>query len=396
MHFFIQKSLLDTALEKMAVLVPSRDMQNLFLSNVLLKVESPETLYLVVSDMESVVQIEVPIEGGKNGEVIIKAKKLSEIARKINTEVIEFSCNQEEVQDPAQDTLGNNISYQIVISGESQKSALFRTVGFGTFDFPSVSVIDDSSLFSLNSVHFLNMIQEVLYAISQEDNRYIYNGVCLSIQNNQITLIGTDGRRLSASTASLDKIALSHSEKNLNMVIHGKAIRELQKLLQGTSEFFIGEQNQEVFFKVGNAQLSSRLLDGRFPEYNKVIPSSDEYTASLCLDRLELLKALEQVMVMTEQPAYQTCFQIEGSTAILLTSTPDLGEAEVPLSLLEIKQKVEGTLSVWLNSSFLNDILRNVICDKISLHFLDSMKPIVVEDSSRPEEFISLIMPIGK
>ena len=87
------------------------------------------------------------------------------------------------------------------------------------------------------------------------------------------------------------------------IIIHGKAIKELQQLLENSDEIFIGKENREVFFQVKNAELSSRLLDGKFPEYQKVIP--DSCKAEITCDVKSLQEALAQIMVMTEQPSFQ-------------------------------------------------------------------------------------------
>lgn len=231
------------------------------------------------------------------------------------------------------------------------------------------------------------MINKTFFSISQEDNRYIYNGLCFHADGNKLTLIGTDGRRLAAVTREMpNPIALGNDETG-DIVVHAKAIRELLRIIDADAEIHIGVEQRDIFFQVGDAELSSRLLEGKFPDYNKVIPKTS--TIQIQVDREALLNSLRQVMVMTEPPSFQIRMTVTSGALQLKANTPEVGEAEISLPI----DYSGDPLEIGFNSTYFTDILRNLSCKSLRLEFNDSTKPVVIHDLE-DENYIALVMPM--
>ena len=299
MKFTASKSELERAMARIETIVPGRDMQTL-LSNVLLSIEDNK-VNITASDMESTVRIQLNASDTKPGELIVRARKLSEIAKQLVSNDLIFSA--EENTEDAQTDDGDSVdSFVVKVQGSGGQAARFKLTGSDRTHFPNLAQIPEKNLSMVPSELLSEMISKTFYSISQEDNRYIYNGLCFQAEGNKLTIIGTDGRRLAAVTRQLPSAITLADADTGDIVVHAKAIRELQKIIDVSNELNIGVEQRDIFFQVGDAELSSRLLEGKFPDYNKVIPKS--FSINFEVDREQLLNAFRQVMVMTSDKAH--------------------------------------------------------------------------------------------
>ncbi|MDH5719270.1 MAG: DNA polymerase III subunit beta [Spirochaetia bacterium] len=384
MKFKVTKNLIEKAMTRIEAIVPARDMQTL-LSNVLLTIEK-DKVSITASDMESTVRVYIDAEGSDSGELIVRAKKLSEIAKQLSSDDFIFNAQKSEIEEPIEDE--EEIAYQIQIEGSSQKAAKFRMTGSDRSHFPDINIIDEKKLSSVPTEVLSEMIEKTIYSISHEDNRYIYNGLFISSEGSKLTVVGTDGRRLAAVSRSIpNPVQLGSNEEEKDIVIHAKAIRELQRIIEGSSEIFLGVEKRDIFFRTPEAELSSRLLEGKFPDYRRVIPG--EATITFSMEKNAFADALKQVMVMTEQPSHQIRLSVKKGSLDIMANTPDLGEAEIRLP---IDYNGED-LDIGFNALYIVDIIKSLDCEKIQIELNDASKPIVIKDPDDPE-FIALVMPM--
>ncbi len=388
MKFTIDKETLNKALQQVNSIVPSKDTQTL-LSNVLIQVED-SMIRLTTSDMESTARISMPCTDTESGSLIVRAGKFAEAIQKIKTEKILFQSQKsmETAEGSPEDDITKSF-HNIKISGDSKDSVKYDFPGFDQRHFPVIQSIADDQLFLVSSEILREMIQKTVYSISQEDNRYIYNGLCISAEGNVLTLVGTDGRRLSAISreqpSPVDFFRSGEDKKDI--VIHKKAVNELLKLLEMDSDVKMGISGRDIFFRVGNAELTSRLLEGNFPDFRRVVPQ--ETNVSITMDRGIFHDALSQVAVMTEQPSYQIRLGVDSGLLTLSASTPEVGKAEMSLPVSYSGDKME----IGFNARYLADILSSLKCDEIEIKLVDAGKPILVRDT-KDENFLALIMPM--
>ena len=388
--FETEKELVEQAMKRLDVILPARDSGTL-LSHVLLSV-SPTNVSITASDMESTVRIFIPAKAAQEGELIIRAKKLSEIATALKADHFVFKATEEDIHENDESAYENpEKRYQITIKGAEEGSAKYRMPGGFRAHFPEMSMISEDKLFKLPSALLLEMINKTFYSISHEENRYIYSGLNIRSDKDQLTMVGTDGRRLSAVTRKIAQpIELVGENEEDDIVVYSKAVKELKNLLlaeETENEVQVGIEQRNIFFRVGDAELSSRLLEGKFPDYEKVIPQ--EKNISIRLERRALLHAFEEVMVMTEEPARQVRMSLRKGRLIFEANTADIGESEKTIPL-----EYEGDdVNVCFNGSYVQDILRNIKPTDVLISIENENKPVMIHDPDDPD-FISLVMPM--
>lgn len=388
MKFTIEKDSINKAVQQLNTIVPSKDAQTL-LSNILIQTQG-DTIHLTTSDMESTARISLKGENIEDGSLILKASKFAEAVNKIKAEKIQISSAPNTAAENEMVEEENPEKYYIVnISAADRDSVKYDFPGYDQKHFPTIQAIPDEKLSIVPSSIIREMIQKTVYSISQEDNRYIYNGIYLTTEGKKLTIVGTDGRRLAAISRDLPSpIKLTEDEaESRDIVVHKKAVHELLKLMDLDDDLKIGIQGRDIFFRVGNAELSSRLLEGKFPDYKKVIP--DEIKINIEVEKEELQDALSQVSVMTEQPSFQVRMALEDNQLNLSANTPDVGKAEISLPVHFEEEKLE----IGFNVKYIADILNSLRCEKVELSLVDSGKPILIKDLD-DEQFMALVMPM--
>lgn len=387
MKFTLEKESINKAVQQLNTIVPSKDAQTL-LSNILIQADG-DTIQLTTSDMESTARISLKAMDVEPGSLILKAGKFAEAISKIKAEKIQIMSSPNISSEEEVDENNHEKYYIVKISGEGKDSVKYDFPGFDQKHFPTIQTIPDEKLSVVSSSIIREMIQKTIYSISQEDNRYIYNGLYMNIEGNILTIVGTDGRRLAAISRELPApIELGdNDDDSKDIVIHKKAVHELLKLMDLDDDLKIGVQGRDIFFRVGNAELSSRLLEGKFPDYKKVIPG--EININLEVSKSEYQDALSQVSVMTEQPSFQVRMSLEDNHINLSANTPDVGKAEISIPVSYEEEKLE----IGFNAKYFADILNALKCEKIEISLVDSGKPILIKDRD-DEHFLALVMPM--
>lgn len=378
MKFQIRKESIDKAVRRIDAIIPHRDMGTM-LSNLLLTVQ-PGQVSITASDMETTARITLPVESAQPGEFIVPGKQFQEYVSSLISKELVVETETEEHQDEG------SPAFRVRLSGTTEASARYVMPGNSARHFPVLNRVGEEKMFGVSSALLEEMIRKTQYAISQEDNRYIYNGICFQGSGDQLTLVGTDGRRLAAITRKINGPV--NLAEGVDVVVHAKAIREIQKLIDVADEVMIGVEQRDLFVRVGDAQLSSRLLEGKFPDYRRVLPQ--DLAVQLELSRDKLIEALQQIRPVTEPPSNQ-CRMILDRRKMHITgqSSGQGSRAEVDLDADYDGEKLE----IGFNITYLLDILKALTCPRVRLGMNDGNKPLVVQDVDDPD-FVSLVMPL--
>ena len=176
---------------------------------------------------------------------------------------------------------------------------------------------------------------------------------------------------------------------NQSLIVPHKAIRELQRLLDASEDIGIAfhEDEKKIFFLSGEMQLSSKLIDGNYPDYMQVIPKKFEH--SLLLNRESFIASIRQVAVMASEPSRQLKLCISKDNLELSASTPDLGEA---VDSLAIDYKGESLILAF-NSRYLLEVLQSINAEKFVLKFGSVGTPITIKETE-DGDFMAIIMPM--
>ena len=254
-----------------------------------------------------------------------------------------------------------------------QNSSKFKLPMFNINEFPSFPQIEEKPKFDINSSLFVRSIKKIAPAIDSNNPKFELNGALIDIKDNFINLVSTDTRRL-----ALVKIENS-TDDNFSLIIPKKAISEIQKLFYDEIEIFYDENT--LIAKASNFQFYTKLINGKFPDYERIIPK--EKTYRLLLNRGKIIEAIKQVSIISNE--MKISFKQD---KIVFESLNDENiEAKTEI---EYNTGLDNEIYLATNSRYLIDFLSNIENSDFTLGFNDSSLPFTLED----ENFTTIVMPI--
>jgi DNA polymerase-3 subunit beta len=230
------------------------------------------------------------------------------------------------------------------------------------------------------------MLQLTSFAVSHEETRYVLNGVLLELQKHPhkdksvLKLVATDGRRLALCEKELEL----KTTKEIKIIIPQKTITELQRNLKDEGRILIIITTNQVFFELDHITIISRLIEGPFPDYTRVIPAASE--TKIKIDRQQFLQAVRRASLLTTPDSLAVRLELTHDKLIVTKSTPDVGESREEL----VVEYTGKDLIIGFNPSYLIDVLRSLSGAFVELELSEAEKPGVI----RTEEYVYLIQPM--
>ncbi|MDH5667468.1 MAG: DNA polymerase III subunit beta [Nitrospira sp.] len=362
-----------TGLQRVQGVVEKRNTMPI-LSNILLEAK-PDGAEIVATDLEIGMRGLYKATVVETGGVTISARKLFEIIKELPPGEIELSA-------------GDN-NWTTIRAGKSQ----FKIVGLPSADYPALPAIEREGLTPLSGDGLLELIRKTLFAAGDNDARYILNGLLVTLVNTDkktaLRLVGTDGHRLAVAEQEVGKAELKGGPQEIKAIIPKKAAQEMRRLLEerGDNEPLIGFAKNLMIFRKSGLLLTSRLMEGNYPNYQQVIPK--EGGKRISVNRQELESALRRVSVLSKEKASAVKVSFVPGKMTLFSSSPDYGEA-----IEEIPASYEGeTLSSGFNARYLLDVFSVMDGEKVSLQMDTPLSPCLVQESESPG-FKCVVMPI--
>jgi DNA polymerase-3 subunit beta len=337
------------------------------LSNVLFE-RVGERLLLLATDLEIQVSTSFhsPQKGTENYLVTVSARKLQDILRALP--------EQAEVILEAQ----NN--RMLVRSAKSR----FTLQTLSAEDFPKrAQTAEAAAKITMSQKALKSLVLQVQYAMAQQDIRYYLNGLLLVLEGNKIRAVATDGHRLAyASTSQQQETELQE------VILPRKAVQELVKLLNDSEdEVSVEVAPGHVKFQIGEVVLITKVVDGKFPDYTRVVPTN--YQKHFLIEREVLRQALQRVAILSNEKFRGVRWTLsDGQLRITCTNT----EQEEAFEELEIGYKGEA-LDIGFNVTYLLDVLNNIASEKVTCSFGDANSSVLItiaEDS----DFRYVVMPM--
>ncbi|MDH3627215.1 MAG: DNA polymerase III subunit beta [Acidobacteriota bacterium] len=311
MEFVIKKSDLVHELQTVTGVVEKRATIPI-LANLLLETRN-DGLQVGASDIEVTIRGMADAKVVKEGSVTLPAAKLHEIARSLPEADVTFKLLDR---------------HQVAISCNRTK---YRISGQARDEFPPFPEVDLDQSIALPAGDLRQMIERVAFAITTEDPRYSLNGALVIIEQGKITLVATDGHRLSYISKPVE---LEVKDGPIKVIVPRKALNEVAKLtaeLDDSAQVMFGKNENQVFFAVGRHKLTSSLLEGNFPRYENVMPKSCETEIVLPVD--DLSKAVRRVSLLASDRYGRSVRLSLSSGKLGLTSTTEMGDAEETLAV---------------------------------------------------------------
>ncbi len=258
----------------------------------------------------------------------------------------------------------------------------FRLKSIPADKFPELESAPQESFFDIPQIDFIEMISQTVFAVSDDETRYFMNGVYLENNDEKLLMVATDGRRLSYISIKPD-LAIPQFP---GVIIPPKVLLLVKKLLSGQGQIALAITEKQVFFEFDNQKLSSALIEGQFPNYQRVIPEHQVY--EIIINRAKLNEALKRVSLMVEK-SRRVLVILSAGTFTLMSE-----ESEIGIGREEVPCNYEGPESkIALNFQYLSDPLKVIDSEEISLHFTETFKAISLY--SKPQKnYFHIIMPM--
>jgi DNA polymerase-3 subunit beta len=338
------------------------------LSNAVLEAKG-KALNFTATDLQVGIIVQENAEVINPGKVLVPVKNLYEIAKELQNEMILIK------------TLSNN--WVEVMSGKSK----FKIMGAASDDFPSLPTADGQEI-NFEAKLFMEMIDKVSYAMSNDETRYALNGVFIELVSENgkdvLRMAATDGHRLSYAQRQL-KNSLKLQK---GVILPKKGVWEMAKILkdiEGDVNLKIGEKTISVNTK--NVTFICRLIDGQFPPYEQVIPKDNNKVVSI--DRTQLIQSLRRASLVANEKSKGVKLSISPGNLDISSSNPDIGESKEELTCV---YKGE-TFDVGFNATYFIDILGVLEDDKAILELKNDTSPCVIR-SEFDKGFLSVVMPM--
>lgn len=337
------------------------------LSNALLEAKG-KSIYFTATDLQVGIVVREPADVSGSGKVLVPVKNVYDIAKELHGDIVSLK------------TSTNN--WIEIVCGKSR----FKIMGMSAEEFPSLPASEGVEC-NIDAKAFLEMIDKVGYAMSNDETRYTLNSVYLeqvsSGGKTSLRMVATDGHRLSYTERPVRSPKLGKG-----IIIPKKGIWELKKILgdiEGDFTLQIGDKTISVLTK--NVTFVCRLIDGQFPPYMQVIPKDSNKVLSV--DRKILIQALKRTSLIASEKSKGVKFSISPGNLDISSSNPDVGEAKEEITCV---YKGE-TFDIGFNASYFIDILNVLEDDKAVLELKNDTSPCVIR-SEFDKGFLSVVMPM--
>lgn len=314
------------------------------------------------TDLDLTIQLTIEVGGDRDGGVVLPARLSADIVRSLGQGKVEVAVEGEEV------SISNGRSNFVV-----------RPLNFD--DYPKLASPATSSV-TLPAAEFGDALRQVVRAASTDEARPILTGVMMTAEGDGLRMVATDSYRL----AVRDLVGQQVLKADQKVLVPGRALTELQRLVSGGDDVTMRLGDRDATFEVGSTRLTTRLIEGEFPNYRQLIPAS--HPNSLTVEREPLLEAIRRVKILAKD-ATPVRLQMGGDTLRLTAITQDVGNATE-----ELDAEFKGSeLTVAFNPDYLAAGIEACNGTSVTLFTLDALKPAVVRGVGN-DDYLYLLMPV--
>lgn len=333
------------------------------------------TLTIKATDSKVNFETNLPVQIQEEGETTVYCDKFMGILTSLPEGEIEFN-------QPANN--GSDQAITVIIKPLTKKIK-FQIKSMSVDKYPDFSSADNVPYFDVPSRAIKEMIEQTSFAVSDDITRLFMNGVFFEKKGDSLLLVATDGRRLSYASKNL----LAGVADFPSVIIPPKILNIISKRAPDEGNISIAVVDKMIFFRFGNYKFGSVLLDGVFPNYDRVIPEKQEY--SFQVQKSDLIGALKRVALMVDKKAGRIFFEISDGVLRITSPQSDMGSADE-----EIPCEYAGqNCTLAFNYRYVDEPLKVIPTDRITFEFTEELKQVTM----RPEpagDYFHIIMPMHK
>ena len=301
------------------------------------------------------------------GRTVITAKYFQEFVNKMPGDVITFEYD-------------TNTKTAKITSDNSH----FTLLSINYEDFPVITPLTEGTTFTLNSNMFFNLIRKTSFACSNDENRPLFTGCNLSINNGELTMVATNTHRLSVKKTNIN------TEENVNITIPAKILNDLTQTASTADPFEITVTCTEskIGFSFADNYMSAGIIKGEFPDYRRAVPKT--FATHVHLSSNEFREAIERVALISRTNEYNIIKMHFGENEVVISSqNPEIGKAEEKVSI----SKTGEDLDIAFNAQYMIDILKIIDAQEIDIDMNNKISPISITEPG-DESFLYISTPV--
>lgn len=330
---------------------------------------SYESLILTGSDSDITIQTNIQskenvLEIIQEGSVVLSARFISEIIRKINSEFVIF------------DMIDGSLTK---IKGDNSE---FNLNGIKSIDYPKIDLSKTGEHFAINSLMLKSVIDQTIFATSDKEARPVLTGVNFKSNGQAIECIATDSYRLAKKIISID------NSLAFNITIPSKSLNEISKIIEKDELIDIYITDRKILFAFDNVIIQTRLIDGTFPDTSRLIPGIFDY--ELKIDTREFMGAIDRASLLSSENANIVKLVMNNNHVLLTSSSQEIGSVEEHLASAIF---TGNPLTISFSAKYLIDAIKSIGTSHMSILFTGEMKPFVVKNKE-DESNIQLVLPV--
>jgi DNA polymerase-3 subunit beta len=332
------------------------------LSGILLEARG-EDLRLAATDMELSLRAAVPARVEGDGAVVLPGRTLVDIARLLPGEDV---------------TIEHSAAESVVHIASGSASYTLHT--YNAEDFPRLLELTDTQTFEVDREALLETIGRVARAASRDEARPVLTGVLVQFAGDKLVMAATDSYRL-----AVKETALGSPAPDVEAIVPSRALQELSRVAGDADEVAVGVQENQVLFSVGGVWLTTRRIDGQFPNYRQLLPETFEH--ELTVPRAELLDVVRRASVMIQRATPLQLRFADGEVTVV-ARTHEVGESRESMPVAYTGEPLE----IGFNAEFLREGLESVEGDDVRMKLISPLRPAILTDEG--DDFTYLVMPI--
>ena len=319
------------------------------------------------NDLNMAISSTIEADVVEPGEIVVSGRMITELARKLPGETVFISNNK----------ANNTISIE---SGKSKNSLL----AMNEEDYPEFPNFDAEKSIDIPDDKLKELIKKTIFACSNDEARPLFTGILVDVKDGKVTFVGTNTHRLAIKSLPLD------TEENLSMIIPSKVLAEIARNLNGETPALVNLAtiNNRIRITIDNSVIVARLIEGKFPDYRRVIPPKFAITTKLSAS--ELAGAVERVSLFSTENDYSIVkISVSQAELNINSSSPEVGTGNEIIPCI-----TEGAdVNVAFNSRYLLDILKSIDSDNVTFSMNTSISPVCV-NSSEEEDYTYIVTPV--